>query len=67
MANRVTVWWKGEEYDAVRQGADEIGAGSGYVWQLLHEGAPVTSFPSEPGEAAGMVKQKILEWLEANR
>ena len=67
MANRVTVWWEGQEYDALRQRGDELGAGSGFVWQLLHEGAPVTSFPSEAGEAAGSVKQKILEWLEANR
>lgn len=67
MANRVTVWWQGQEYDAVRQDANEIGAGSGSVWQLLHEGAPVSSFPAEPGEAAGAVKEKILEWLEANR
>jgi hypothetical protein len=67
MANRVTVWWQGEEYDAVRQEADEVGAGTGFVWQLLHRGAPVTSFASESGEAAGAIKEKILEWLEANR
>jgi hypothetical protein len=67
MANRVTVWWQGQEYDAVRQEGDEAGAGAGYIWQLLHDGAPVTSFPSEPGEAAGSVKEKILEWLDANR
>ena len=49
MANRVTVWWQGEEYDAVRQGGPEVGAGPGSVWQLLHEGAPVTSSqPSQP-------------------
>jgi hypothetical protein len=67
MANRVTVWWEGQEYDAVRQRGDEVGSGPGYVWQLLHEGAPVTSFPSEPNEGAGAIKQKILEWLEGNR
>lgn len=67
MATRVTVWWEGQEYDAVRQGQDGNGTGPGFVWQLLHEGAPVTSFPSEPGEAAVAVKQKILEWLEGNR
>ena len=38
MANRVTVWWQGQEYDAVRQDGTEVGAGSGSVWQLLHEG-----------------------------
>ena len=67
MANRVTVWWQGEEYDAVRQDGREVGTGSGSVWQLLHEGAPVTSFSAEPAESAGAVKGKILEWLEGNR
>jgi hypothetical protein len=65
MANRVTVWWQGQEYDAVRQ-ADNSG-GSGSIWQLLEDGAPVTSFPAEPGESAIAVKEKILEWLEGNR
>ena len=67
MANRVTVWWQGEEYDAVRHDGREVGAGPGSVWQLLHEGAPVTSFSAEPAESAGAVKEKILEWLEGNR
>jgi hypothetical protein len=67
MANRVTVWWQGEEYDAVRRDATEAGPANGPVWQLLHEGAPVTSFRAEPGEAAASVKEKILGWLEANR
>jgi len=67
MANRVTVWWQGEEYDAVRQDGREVGTGSGSVWQLLHEGAPVTSFSAEPAESAAAVKEKILEWLEGNR
>jgi hypothetical protein len=66
MANRVTVWWQGEEYDAVRENvAAESNTGS--TWQLQHEGAPVTSFAAEPGEAAASVKEKILGWLEANR
>jgi hypothetical protein len=67
MANRVTVWWQGQEYDAVRQDGPEVGAGPGSVWQLLHEGAPVTSFSAEPADSAGAVKEKILEWLEGNR
>ena len=36
-------------------------------WQLLHDGAPVTSFAAAPDESAGAVKDKILGWLEANR
>jgi hypothetical protein len=67
MANRVTVWWEGQEYDAVRQDGPEVGAGPGSVWQLLHEGAPVTSFSIKPADSAGAVKEKILEWLEGNR
>ena len=67
MANRVTVWWEGQEYDAVRQRGDDVGSGPGFVWQLHHEGAPVTSFPFEATEGAASIKQKILEWLEGNR
>jgi hypothetical protein len=67
MANRVTVWWQGEEYDAVRRQGEEASSPNGAEWQLLHEGAPLTSFTSEPGESAGAVKEKIVGWLEANR
>jgi hypothetical protein len=67
MANRVTVWWQGEEYDAIRQQGQEAGAGPGELWQLVNDGAPLTSFAADPGEGAGAVKGKILEWLEANR
>jgi hypothetical protein len=67
MANRVTVWWQGGEYDAVRKQGEETWPEPGAVWQLLHEGAPLTSFTAEPGESAGSVKEKILGWLEANR
>ena len=65
MANRVTVWWQGEEYDAVRRNTSD--SASGPVWEVLHNGAPVTRFPAEPDEAAGSVREKILGWLEANR
>jgi hypothetical protein len=65
MANRVTVWWQGEEYDAVRRNNPD--SASGPVWEVLHDGAPVTSFAAEPDEAAGSVREKILGWLEANR
>jgi hypothetical protein len=67
MANRVTVWWEGQEYDAVRQDGSDNGSGPGSVWQLLHQGAPVTSFSADPADSAGAVKEKILEWLEGNR
>jgi hypothetical protein len=67
MANRVTVWWQGEEYDAVRKQGEEAASATTPLWQLLHEGAPLTSFTAEPGESPGSVKEKILGWLEANR
>jgi hypothetical protein len=67
MANRVTVWWQGEEYDAVRRNGVDAGSSTGSTWQLLHEGAPLTSFAAEPGEGAASVKEKILGWLEANQ
>jgi hypothetical protein len=67
MANRVTVWWQSEEYDAVRREGAAAAPDPGPVWQLLYEGAPVTSFAAEPGESAAAVKEKILGWLEANR
>jgi hypothetical protein len=67
MANRVTVWWHGEEYDAVRWQDDDGSSGPGPMWQLQHDGAPLTSFAADPGESAGAVKEKILGWLEANR
>ena len=67
MANRVTVWWQGEEYDAVKRNGVDAGSNTGSTWQLLHEGAPLTSFAAEAGEAAASVKEKIVGWLEANR
>ena len=62
MAERVTVFWQGREYDAVRSGEAQAGP----VWQVLRDGAPVTSFSADPQEGAGAVKQKILGWLEGN-
>jgi len=55
MANRVTVWWQGEEYDAVRQNGAAAEANTGSTWQVLHDGAALTSFAAEPGEARQIV------------
>lgn len=63
MADRVTVFWQGKEYDAVRSGRESQAAPS---WQVLRDGSPVTSFPANPGEGASSVKEKILGWLEGN-
>lgn len=65
MADRVTVFWNGKEYDAVRSSGREA-AQTGEVWQVLRDGAPVTSFAAEPGEGAVAVKEKIVGWLEGN-
>jgi hypothetical protein len=64
MADRVTVFWQGKEYDAVRSGPRD--AQTAPVWQVMRDGSPVTSFPANPGEGAGAVKEKILGWLEGN-
>ena len=64
MADRVTVFWQGKEYDEVRSGPREAQAAP--VWQVMRDGSPVTSFPANPGEAAGVVKEKIIGWLEGN-
>jgi hypothetical protein len=64
MADRVTVFWQGKEYDAVRSSSRDSHAGP--VWQVLRDGSPVTSFPADPGEPAAAVKGKILGWLEGN-
>lgn len=65
MADRVTVFWQGGEYDAVRtDGPDNAGAGP--VWQVMRDGSPVTSFAADAGESAVAVKEKIVGWLEGN-
>lgn len=65
MTDRVTIFLQGKEYDAVRRSGGEAGQ-TAPLWQVLHDGAPVTSFDAEPGESAVAVKEKILGWLERN-
>jgi hypothetical protein len=38
----------------------------GPVWQVTHQGAPITSFPAQDREGPGEVREKVLEWLRAN-
>jgi hypothetical protein len=64
MTERVTVFWQGKEYDAVRSSPRDTPTTP--VWQVLRDGSPVTSFPSNPGEGASAVKEKIIGWLEGN-
>jgi hypothetical protein len=65
MTDRVTVFWQGNEYDAVRTDGRQT-AQTGHMWQVLRDGAPVTSFAAEPGEGAVAVKEKIIGWLQGN-
>ncbi|MDQ3136100.1 MAG: hypothetical protein M3Q93_00750 [Gemmatimonadota bacterium] len=63
MAEQMTVSWKGRSYDVVRQGAGESGE-PGAVWQVLQDGALVTSFPADDGDGAAEVRAKVTGWLE---
>ena|GEM_PF-1640857 len=64
MADRVTVFWHGREYDAIRSGTS--GTDTSPEWQVLRDGSPVTSFPADAAEGAAAVKEKIIGWLEGN-
>jgi hypothetical protein len=64
MADRVTVFWHGREYDAIRNGTREAQAAP--FWEVLRDGSPITSFPADPTEGAAAVKEKIIGWLEGN-
>jgi hypothetical protein len=66
MTGRVTVSWQGKQYEAVRKEGRESEPEPGPVWQVTRDGAPVTSFAAEDAEGAGEVRDKIVEWLEAN-
>ena len=66
MTNRVTVSWQGKTYEAVRKDGRAAEPEPGPVWQVTRDGAPITSFPAQDSEAAGQVRNKIVEWLEAN-
>ncbi|MEO7476122.1 MAG: hypothetical protein ABIY46_12390, partial [Gemmatimonadales bacterium] len=48
-----------------RRAAGESGE-PGEVWQVLQEGALVTSFPADDGDGAGEVQEKVTGWLEGN-
>jgi hypothetical protein len=60
------VGWRGKEYEAVRKDGGEAAPGGGAIWQVTSDGAPVTTFPADPGDGTGTVHQKVIEWLEAN-
>ena len=66
MTDRVTVSWQEKRYEAVRKDAGEAQPEPGPVWEVTRDGAPVTSFTAQDGEGPGEVRDKIVEWLEAN-
>lgn len=66
MADSVAVSWRGREYEVVRRDGKEAMPEPGPVWQVTHQGAPITSFPAQDREGPGEVREKVLEWLRAN-
>lgn len=58
MADRVTVSWRGRNYEAVRKDGREAQPEPGPVWQVTHEGAQVTSFPAVSEDGAGEVRTR---------
>jgi hypothetical protein len=66
MADRVKVGWRGKEYQVERKDGRAAAPESGPIWQVTHEGAPVTSFPADPADGPGTVHEKVVAWLEAN-
>jgi hypothetical protein len=66
MTDRLAVSWQGEVFDVRRTPAGDAGE-PGDVWQVLQDGALVTSFPAEPDDAPSEVRAKVAEWLDGNR
>ena len=67
---RVTVTHGGKSYEAEIRPGSEVGAGAdptaARVWHVTSEGSTVTTFPVSPGEKGDSIREKIVEWLEAN-
>ena len=66
MADRLAVTWQGRQFELRRTPAGEAGE-PGDVWQVLEDGALVTSFPADPEDAPAEVKAKASGWLDGNR
>ncbi len=65
MAERRTISWRGKQYEVMRRNAGESGE-PGDVWQVLHDGALVTSFPADDADGHADVEDKVTGWLEGN-
>jgi hypothetical protein len=66
MAERLAVSWRGEKYEVVRRDERDAIPEPGPVWQVTRAGAPITSFPAQHRERPSDIRDKVLEWLEAN-
>jgi len=66
MSDSLTVSYGGRQYEVKRRDAGESGE-PGEVWQVLQDGALLTSFPAEDGDEPGEVREKATAWLEGNR
>ena len=67
---RVTVKHGGLTYEAEIRPGREVGAtadpNAAQVWHVTHDGSTVTTFPVSDGEKGDSIREKIVEWLEAN-
>jgi hypothetical protein len=66
MAQGVAVDWQGEHYEVERKDGPEAAPEPGPVWQVTRGGAPITSFPADPEDGPGEIREKVVAWLEAN-
>ncbi len=66
MTDRLAVGWRGMVFDVRRAPAGDAGE-PGDVWQVLQDGALVTSFPAEPDDPPSEVRDKVAAWLDGNR
>lgn len=66
MADGVTLSWRGQTYEVARKQGPEARPDPGPVWQVTRDGAPITTFPADPGDDAGQVREKVVAWLEAS-
>lgn len=66
MAESLTVKWQGQRFEVERTEGRAAEPEAGPVWRVTREGALVTSFPADPDDAPGTVRDKVVAWLEAN-
>jgi hypothetical protein len=66
MAEAVAVTWQGERYDVERKAGQAAAPDPAPVWQVLRDGALLTTFPANPNDGPGEVREKVIAWLEAN-